>query len=142
MSYSLSFSEEFFIGEGYSYDGPYPEPSKTPTSVFQAILSAWVSRDSGSHTDRTLWWDLLDAVEEHHSRWNNEVHTWVEEDHESHRFRASVAHRGFVSPDQAFQEIMWVIRRVYTCTDLSVPVEVWVSWDGGVSLNIHDEVTK
>ena len=38
MSFSLSFTEEFYTGEGYSYDEPPPE-SETPTSVLQALVS-------------------------------------------------------------------------------------------------------
>lgn len=39
MSFDLSFSGEFFYGEGYSLDGPYPEVSTRPTSVLQALIS-------------------------------------------------------------------------------------------------------
>ncbi len=38
MSYSLSFSPEFFFNEGEPYDGG-PEPSQRPTSVWHAVES-------------------------------------------------------------------------------------------------------
>lgn len=38
MSFELSFSEDFFYGEGYSLDDP-PETSEQPTSVLQALVS-------------------------------------------------------------------------------------------------------
>lgn len=39
MAYDCGFSEEFWTGEEYSLDGPYPETSETPESVLQALLS-------------------------------------------------------------------------------------------------------
>lgn len=50
MSYSLSFSPEFFFAEGEPYDGG-PEPSHRPVSVWHAIESM-----------RVLWperWNLM-----------------------------------------------------------------------------------
>jgi len=39
MSFDLDVSPEFYWGEGYSLDGPYPEVSERPTSVLQALVS-------------------------------------------------------------------------------------------------------
>lgn len=37
--FDLGFDETFFMGEGYSLDGPYPDRSGEPQSVLQALLS-------------------------------------------------------------------------------------------------------
>lgn len=38
MAFDLSFTQEFFFGEGYDYDNPPPK-SELPTSVLQALVS-------------------------------------------------------------------------------------------------------
>ena len=98
MSFSLSFSDDFFFPE---YDFYVEEPNDKPTNLYQAILT--LERDNRK--------DFLEACRIHG-----------------------------IAPDcegTAF-ELVEAAKRVDTCTGLSAPIDVWLSEDGYISVEVYD----
>lgn len=141
MSYGLSFTEDFFWGEG----APFPEEGQ-PTCVMQAL-------------ERMTREDLIEATAyssaqllENHLGQLSQDFDWTEcSTQEMQEFAEQISHvskqmrnltqrrksADLMDHDTLVCLAFDIIRDVNTCTDLRTPVDVWISPDGSYSVEIY-----
>ena len=110
MSYGLSFSEEFFTGTELMEN---IEISERPTSILQALVS-W------AHLNKEEFINMLNHAC-HISPITLEFYTNCR-----------------VLPEDVFYDLIEKIRRVDSCTNITVPVEVWIDRSGFYTVKVYE----
>jgi hypothetical protein len=114
MAYSLSFSEEFFTGKqniGYNLDFSIKRNQK-PNSVIDALIhEAKFFKGSFKQTLRDYYPDL---------------------------YKYMVKFKIDPIDDNMLYELLDHIREINTCDNLTVPVKVWLSPDGWITVDVYD----